>query len=57
MERRLESACLRAGGRSLALLDTIALAAGQPHCEGYDGQYAHPLISRISATAFSFGIG
>jgi hypothetical protein len=23
--------------RILALLDTIALAAGQQHCEGYDG--------------------
>jgi hypothetical protein len=24
-------------GCILALLDTIALAAGQQHCEGYDG--------------------
>ena len=23
--------------RILALLDTVALAAGQQHCEGYDG--------------------
>ena len=38
--------------RILALLDPVAVAAGQQHCEGYDGQYAHALISRISATAF-----
>jgi hypothetical protein len=39
-------------GRILALLDTVALAAGQQRCEGYDSQYAHAQISRISATAF-----
>ena len=31
--------------RILALLDPVAVAAGQQHCEGYDGQYAHALIS------------
>jgi hypothetical protein len=39
-------------GRILALFDTITLAAGQQRCEGHDDQYAHALISRISATAF-----
>jgi hypothetical protein len=35
-------------GRILALLDTVALAASQQHCEGHNGQYAHRLISRNS---------
>jgi hypothetical protein len=39
-------------GRTLAVFDTITLAADQQRCEGYDDQYPHALISRISATAF-----